>query len=73
MDSSRYWLSRGILFLLAGGYIIAWAALTLSPLVIPYKPPDLVYTAAAIVLMGAISLVAIVVADVASEVSGSDH
>lgn len=71
--NKSYWMKRGILLLMCLGVMVAWMGMTLSPLVIEWEPPDMLYAAAVLVLLGAISLIAIIVADVAGEVTKSDH
>ena len=71
--SNSYWLTRGALFLVGLGVMGAWVGMTLSPLVIPWEPPPLLYAGGVLALLAAISLVAIIVADVANEVGPSEH
>ena len=71
--NNAYWMKRGILFIMSLGVIVSWAGMTLSPLVIHWEPPDLLYAVAVLLLLAAICLMSIIVADVAGEVSKSDH
>ncbi len=68
-----YWMKRGVLFVIALGIIVSWVGMTLSPLVIPWEPPEILYAGAVLVLLAAICLVAIIVADVSNEVNPIDH
>ncbi|TAK30066.1 MAG: hypothetical protein EPO21_20170 [Chloroflexota bacterium] len=71
--NNGYWMKRGILLIICLGVIVSWVGMTLSPLVIHWEPPDLLYAGAVLVLLAAICLIAIIVADVAGEVTKSDH